>query len=206
MREVLDRLEAYPPPAFRILSYLAEPQAIVEVCGGVFSPYLHPDKRRELSRIMRWFSSSPVEISHSNYSCHATVSRDEMKVSNRSSAERVIQRAGKLFRSALKITGNELVVSVYSHVVSAVTGDTQLIFNFYSPKVSDAVEVVMNQDEQLKRIGRPILLCRFFKSDIRVDVSDDKRTLHVRPVGIPGVFFPLDTCGRILHRRGMTLK
>jgi len=29
---------------------------------------------------------------------------------------------------------------------------------------------------------------------------------QVRPVGIPGVFFPLDTCGRILHRRGMTLK
>ena len=25
-------------------------------------------------------------------------------------------------------------------------------------------------------------------------------------MGIPGVFFPLDTCGRILHRRGMTLK
>ena len=124
----------------------------------------------------------------------------------------------------------------------------------------------MNDEEQINRIGRPILtcaegavraaairrwglkstflitiayiflfcfrLCRFFKCVILTDVADDKRTLHVdllpakkgflseymevqklpgeetevRPVGIPGVFFPLDTCGRILHRRGMTLK
>lgn len=27
-----------------------------------------------------------------------------------------------------------------------------------------------------------------------------------RPVGIPGVFFPLDTCGRPLDRRGLTLQ
>jgi len=75
-------------------------------------------------------------------------------------------------------------------------------------------------------------LCRFFKADIVQDVADDSKSLRVdllppkkdflsdytdmqqlpgeevavRPVGIPGVFFPLDTCGRILHRRGMTLK
>jgi hypothetical protein len=29
---------------------------------------------------------------------------------------------------------------------------------------------------------------------------------NIRPVGIPSVFYPLDTCGQILHRRGITLE
>jgi len=74
-------------------------------------------------------------------------------------------------------------------------------------------------------------LCRFFHAEVEQDILDPRmktlrvRLLHprrglvtdylqvgvpapgedVRPVGLPGVFFPLNSCGRALHRRGMSL-
>mgnify|MGYP003709500145 CR=1 FL=1 len=74
-------------------------------------------------------------------------------------------------------------------------------------------------------------LCKYFRAEIIEDIMDpNKKTLvvvllppdkgfitdyqqvaasdpgeEIRPVGIPGVFFPLDTCGKALHRQGMSL-
>jgi len=177
-----------------------EPQALVEVCGGAFSPYLDPERRKELARVaadalvlifpggdrpfellLPWSGAkqevTTTKMNHDENSkamspiikvSTATISRDEVKVSHRSSAERVVQRSGKLFRCALRITGHELVVSVYSHVVSSVTGDTQLIFNFYSPKVSEAAECALTETDQTARIGRPVL--KFPEGAIRAAV------------------------------------
>jgi hypothetical protein len=265
-------LTRHPPPAFRIVGYDprskrkatlgVEPQAIIEIAGGVFSPYLEPERRKELAKVvcdslvlifpsgkpfdlLAPWSGAKKEIST------AVVSATETKLSGKSSAERVLKRPGRLFRSALRISKYELLVSVYSHVISQAadaaenTDNRQLIFNFYSPAVSEAAEIAVTETQQNERLGRPVLhygegaqravairnLCRYFRADIIEDILDaTKKTLNVvllppekgfvtdylevsvpppgedvRPVGIPGVFFPLNTCGRPLHREGMSL-
>ncbi len=279
-----------------------EPAAVIEVCGGEFSPYLDPYRRVELARIvcdtlvLVFPSGRPFEVivpwSGAKQSIStAEVSKTDTKISTRSSADRVVQRKGKLFRSILRISKNDLLVSVYSHTLSAVSDDPNsraLIFNFYSPAVSQSTEVLVTEPEQVERVGKPVLqvsegimraavvsavlavvdlsciaiyvvlrqslsliqkfltgllifvvdslqirrLCRFFAAQIVVDVLDPTlKTLEVdllgpgkdyvtdyqmvqpelpgsegRPVGVPGVFFPLDTCGRPLDRRGIMLK
>lgn len=265
-------LERYPPTAFRIVGYDpkskrkvtlgVEPQAVIEVAGGVFSPYLDPMKRKELAKVicdalilvfpsgkpfdllMPW-SGAKKEIST------AIVTKGETKLSERSGAERVLKRPGKLFRSALRISKYELLVTVYSHIISQVanteenSNNRQLIFNFYSPAVSEACELIVTETEQIERLGRPVLhfgegvqrsmsirrFCRYFCAEIIEDILEpikkkldiillppDKGYLteyqqvgnshpgeDIRPVGIPGVFFPIDTCGKPLHREGMNL-
>lgn len=62
LRDSTQLLVKFPPPAFRIVGYdprskrkvilMVEPKAIVEICGGVFSPYLDPERRKELSRVI----------------------------------------------------------------------------------------------------------------------------------------------------------
>lgn len=258
-------LKRFLPPAFRIVGYDPrskrkvtlgiEPQAVVEVSGGIFSPYLHPERRRELAKvicdglILNFPTGRPFELvvpwSGSKHAVTtAAVDKNAKKISTRSAAERVNKRPGRLFRAAIRISRYELIVSIYQHT-SEVTGQTQLIFNFYSPAASDAVEIVVDEAQQVERIGNPILsfvegsvrtaairrFCRFFAAEIIVDILDPtQKTLHVvllapqkdfvsgyqdvgvpapgvdlRPVGLPGVFFPLDTCGRPLQRRGMAL-
>jgi hypothetical protein len=269
-RTETDILSRFAPPAFRIVGYdprskrkvtlTVEPQAIVEVAGGVFSPYLHPERKKDLARVvcdamvLLFPSGRPFEMlipwsGAKKDLSNATVSGDA-KLSMRSSAERVVQRSGRLFRSAMRVSKYDLLVSLYSHTGSegeaAITGSRQLIFNFYSPAVSEATEVVVTEAEQLERLGRPILgvpegamraaairrMCKFFRCEIIEDILDPKvKTMHVvllppdkgfvtdyqqvavpppgdsiRPVGIPAVFFPLDTCGRVVHRRGMALR
>lgn len=258
-------LRRFIPPAFRIVGYDpkskrkvslgVEPQAAVEVSGGVFSPYFDPEKRRELAKIicdaliLNFPSGRPFELmvpwsGAKNFST-AEVEKDAKKISTRSGAERVVKRPGRLFRAAVRISKYELIVSMYQHS-SEISGITQLIFNFYSPAVSEAAEITVDEDQQIDRIGAPILsflegsirtaairrFCRFFGAEIIVDILDPTvKTLHVvllppnkdfvteyqisgvsepgeniRPVGYPGIFFPLDTCGKPLHRRGMTLE
>lgn len=270
-------LERYPPPAFRIVGYDpkskrkltlgVEPQAIIEVSGGVFSPYLEPEKRKELARVvcdslvLIFPSGKPFELlvpwsgAKKDISTAIVSSSDTTKggkMSERSGAERVLKRPGRLFRSAMRISKYELLVSMYAHTISQAadseenTDNRQLIFNFYSPAVSEAVEVVVTETQQIERLGRPVLhfgegaqravairrLCKYFRAEIIEDVMDpQKKTLvvvllpsdkgyitdyiqvsvpspgeDVRPVGIPGVFFPLNTCGKALHREGMSLE
>ena len=265
-------LERYPPPAFRIVGYDpkskrkvtlgVEPQAIIEVAGGVFSPYLDPERRKDLARVvcdalvLIFPSGKPFELlvpwsGAKKEISTAVVSKSENKISDRSGAERVLKRPGRLFRSALRISKYELLVSMYSHTVSQAadtaqnTDNRQLNINFHSPAVSEAAEVVVKETEQIERLGRPILhfgegaqrsvairrLCKYFRAEIIEDIMDpNKKTLvvvllppdkgfitdyqqvaasdpgeEIRPVGIPGVFFPLDTCGKALHRQGMSL-
>jgi len=266
-------LEKYDPPAFRIVAYDVqskrkatlgvEPQAVIEVSGGIYSPFLNPSRRKELARvvcdslIVLFPSSRPYEIvvpwsGAKKEISTATAPTKGSKASTKSGAERVLNRPGRLFRSAMRICQYELLVSVYSHVISEVANtednhdNRQLIFNFYSPAVSDAVEVCVSETGQIERLGVAVMkltegaqraigirrLCRWFRAEIIEDILDStKKTLYVvllppskgflsdyqevsvpgpgefvRPVGVPGVFFPLDTCGRPLHRVGMTLQ
>jgi hypothetical protein len=268
VRTILVTLKQHSPPAFRMVGYdprskrkvilFIEPQAVLEVAGGVFSPYLDPERRKELAKVvcdslMLYFPPNlPFELtipwSGAKQALSTAVVGLDKQITNRSSADRVMQRKGRIFRSVLRISKYDLVVSIFLHETDATqlhTQGAQLIFNFYSPSVSEAAEVVIDQTQQLERLGKIITsfpdgtiratairrFCRFFRSEIIEDILDPThRVLHVvllppdkgyvteyamvrvpppgedlRPVGLPAVFFPLDTCGTALHRRGMTL-
>lgn len=179
--DTLKNVTRWPVPAFRIVAYDprsrrkvplgVEPQAVLEVCGGEFSPYLDPEKRLDLAKIicdtlvLVFPSGRPFEVivpwsGAKKEISTATVSKDETKMSTRASADRVVQRKGKLFRSVLRITKNELLVSVYAHTLSNVSDDPNgraLLFNFYSPAVSQSTEILVSEPEQVERIGRPVL-------------------------------------------------
>lgn len=279
VRTILHNLHRHLPPAFRVVGYdprskrkvvlAVPPQAILEVAGGVFSPYLDPERRKELAKIVcdalilffptnqpfeltiPWSGANKVALST------AEIGRDKKATANRSSADRVIHRPGRVFRSVMRISKYDLVVSIFatasnqtdatnSSSSSTKATNQMLVFNFYSPSVSEAAELAITEEEQIARLNGQTLLsytegtiraaairrfCRFFRAEIIEDIVDPThRVLHVvllppdkaylteyemvripppgediRPVGIPGIFFPLDTCGRPLHRRGMTL-
>ena len=120
------------------------------------------------------------------------------KKSWRSSAERVIRRPGKLFRSGVRISGHELVLTCYTQPVPRSTAynadDKQIVFNFYAKEVSEAYEFVITDDEQIERLGKKILdfpqgsgrsaairrLCKGCRADITEDPNqDDKIVLEV---------------------------
>ncbi|KAJ1437769.1 hypothetical protein B484DRAFT_416412, partial [Ochromonadaceae sp. CCMP2298] len=264
-RDVLTTLQLHPPPHLRIVGYdprskrksviEVPPEAVTEIAGGAFSPYLQPTRRQALAHIIAdalvliFPTGKPFELllpwSESQEPVStATVDVKETKISERSSAERVIKRPGRIFRTAMRISRQELLVSLYAHVISAVAdradnhSNRQLIFNFYSPSASEACEVVVKESEAVRRIGQPVMgvegaerakairrLCRFFAAELLEDITEaNKQSLlvvllppplvgsmdaeppgaelvdGVRPVGIPFVFWPSDTCGGALYR------
>ena len=263
------RVIAYDPRSRRKVYLVAPPPMLLELAGGVHSSYLAPRNRRELAKILceallLFFPrGQPFELtvnwSGSRTATNAMVTGDETKTKVwRSSADRVVKRPGKIFRSAMRISKLELLVTFYVQTkVVGVEGDnsslhhnadhsgSRLICNFYSTSASEATEVLVSEDDQIKRIGKTILslpdgpvrstairrFCHFFTAALQEDPDNmTKKILHIdfakpkkdfvneyrligipppgddiRPVGIPECFLPLDTCGRMLHRRGMTL-
>ena len=225
---------------------------ILDVSGGIYSPFLDPIRRTELAKvlcealILTYPKNKPFElfIPYSGSNISAAVLGKDMK-STRSNADRTIKRPGKLFKNAMKISNLELIVSLFSNALPG-TNEIQLVVNFYSVSISESFEMVLTQDDQINRVGRTVVSCpegnvraalirrllRFFQASIQQDTADpEKRNLvvelldpknkfgaeydsigtadpgeGVRPVGIPAVFLPLNTCGNCIHRRGMTIE
>jgi hypothetical protein len=225
---------------------------VLDVSGGIYSPFLDPIRRKELAKILcesmilTYPKNRPFElfIPFSGSNISAAVLGKDIK-STRSNADRTIKRPGKLFKNAMKISKIELIVSLFSQPLPG-SNEVQLVVNFYSVAVSESFELVLTQDQQIDRVGRTVMSCpegnvraalirrllRFFNASIQRDVDDpDKRTLLVelldpkskfgkeydsigvpepgdqfRPVGIPAVFLPLNTCGNTVHRRVMTIQ
>ena len=122
----------------------------------------------------------------------------------RSSAEAVLKRTGKLFRTALVIGRVECVVTLFNQVVptnkpsGGASGyqEKQLVVNIYSRAASEATELIITDAEQIERIGRTIAsfpdgeirsaavrrLIRFIHADVIPDMSSkdpDRKVLHV---------------------------
>ena len=258
----LVRVAKYEVPNIRVIGYdpLSKRKVILDVTkemlldvsGGIYSPFLDPIKRTELAKILceamilTYPKNKPFElfIPFSGANISAAVLGKDLK-STRSNADRTIKRPGKLFKNAMKISKLELIVSLFSNPLPG-SNETQLVINFYSVAISESNEMVLTQDQQIDRVGRTVASCpegnvraalirrllRFFQASIQQDVDDpDKKTLfvelldptnkfgaeynsigtpdpgeNVRPVGIPAVFLPLNTCGNTIHRRGMTIE
>lgn len=260
------KIIGYDPRSKKKSTYIAPPQAVLEVAGGVHSPYLDPNRRKELAKIaaeslalsfpkdkpfqlvMQW-SGSSKEFTTATLATN----KNKRKGTTRAPADAILNRTGKLFRTAMVVGRVDCVVTFYSQVVQGSNSNAsgyvekQLIANFYSRAAAEATEIVVSDQEQTERIGRTIAsfpegelraaavrrLLRFFHCDVIPDLSSDdidRKILHVvlrppgkdflteymaskptppgddiRPVGIPAVFLPLDTCGQMLHRCSMKI-
>jgi hypothetical protein len=256
------RVIGYDPKSKRKVIMLATTEMMLELAGGMYSPYLDPSRRRDLAKILceslllHFPRGKPFELNvawSGAKSLSTAVASDRKGTSWRSSADRVVKRPGKIFRSAVRVSKLELLVTLYvQQTVNHLEGEQanlnsekRVIFNFYSTAASEAAEVLVNEDDQIKRIGATIMshpdgpiratvirrFLRFFQAALMEDPEDmHKKILHItfagpkkdfvneyknigvpqpgedyRPVGVPEVFLPLDTCGRVIHRRGMTI-
>lgn len=140
------------PPAFRILGYdprskrkvsiIIEPQAVVEVAGGPYSPYLDQDKRKTLAKIIcdaltlyyppttgastsslmdklnNSANSSPFELvlpwsGAKDGTIGSAIATTSGTVSTKSTSERVHKRTGRIYRAVNKIGKYEVILSIF---------------------------------------------------------------------------------------------
>jgi hypothetical protein len=274
-RTNLKSLKRHLPPAFRIVGYdpksrrkvvlPVEPHAVIEVSGGIFSPYLQNERRRELARIVcesliLYFPNAAADGSKPSgggggggllstfelmipwsgnqnnqaintidlksvgddklkkkkkaaasgmgqgseeTDAEATAISADLKAKNpRTAADRVMNRKGRIFRSVLRISNYELIVSIYQFSSPGISADgtpttslnNSIIINFYSPACTEAKEIILSEEQQIERISSSVVsfqegairtaairrLMRFFKAEIIEDILDATiRELHV---------------------------
>lgn len=215
-------LPRFAPPTFRIVGYdprtkrktvsVAVPEAILEVAGGIYSPFLDPIKRRDLANIVceslvLYFPRGkdfeiiiPWSGSHKSIS-NAIANADRISSSWKSSAERIFNRTGKLFRSGLRISKLECVVTVYSNELPRMNAqgesldpELSVVVNLYAQRAAEAQDLFVSEKDQVLRLGRPIVhfaegsvraaairrFCRFLKAEMVVDPEKpDKKVFNV---------------------------
>ena len=199
------RVVAYDPRSKKRAVLIVPPDAVTEVAGGSYSQYLEPERRRELGRIV----AESLELTFprgggfnlvvpwSGAKSVSTGAVDRGKASWRSSAERVLQRPGKIFRSAVRISNYDILVSVYVVGMASdgsMSSDKTIVVNFYSTTVSESTEIRIPEDVQTEYLGQPIMdflqgdtraiairnMCKFFHADIFEDPGDStKKVLEV---------------------------
>lgn len=245
------RVIGYDPGSRRKVSFIASPALLVEIAGGIYSPFLDPGRRRELAKVLCeslllvFPRGKPFElvVPWSGAPKVGTTALAGAKNSTRSSSERVIKRPGKIFRSAMRISNIDVIVTIYSLITAA--NEKQIVCNFYARAASESTEVVLTEKEQIDRINGLVMsftegivratalrrLCKFFMAQLEEDPEDSLKKIliidllnpsqdfigdyhdvgvprvgeNIRPIGVPSVFMPLDTCGIQIHRRGMTI-
>jgi hypothetical protein len=148
------RIIGYDPLSKRKVILDVTKEMLLDVSGGIYSPFLDPIKRTELAKILceamilTYPKNKPFElfIPFSGANISAAVLGKDLK-STRSNADRVIKRPGKLFKNAMKISKLELIVSLFSNPLPG-SNETQLVINFYSVSISESFEMVLTQDQQ----------------------------------------------------------
>jgi len=205
-------MEQYISPPIRVVGYdprtkkrsvlFIPPEAVMEVAGGAYSQYLEFDRRRELGKLIcdALQLNFPrgggfdmiVPWSKATKESMGAVASD--KTSWRSSAERILRRPGKIFRSAISITGYNIIVSVYATGIGsdgAVGDDKTVVVNFYSSLASEATEIRLPENIQVEYLGQPVMnypsgedrstairnMCKYFRVDIYDDPDVDSRRI-----------------------------
>ncbi len=265
LRRKRQKLERFFAPSFRIIgydprskvktTYVVPPPAVTEIAGGSYSLFLEKSKRRELARIVcdglqcifEKGNSFQLFLPFSGAVASAVGAPPIEKKSVRASAEQILHRPGKIFRSAMRISNLDLLVTIYVVPPGTTVGSEQygITCNFYAPIASESVDVFVSGEVQMDYLGNYLIkvneglpraitirkLCQYFRADIiddrknagakllRVDLLPKKSGFiqeykqigipkpgtDIRPVGVPAVFMPPDTCGVLLHRRGAKL-
>ena len=264
-RRKRERLEKYFAPSFRVVgydprskgkcTYVVANEATAEIAGGSYSQFLEPSRRRELARIVcdgfqcifDKGSNFQLFLPFAGGVAVNTGAPPIEKKSVRASSEQILHRPGKIFRSAMRISNLDLLVTIYANSPGTTVGSEQhgITVNFYIPVASETVDVPVSEKIQVEYLGNPLVkiqeglpramairkLCHYFKADLQEDrknmgakllqvdllpqksgfvqeykqIGLPKPGQDIRPVGVPAVFMPPDTCGILLHRRGARL-
>jgi hypothetical protein len=179
------RVVAYDPQSKRKISFMPPIEAILEISGGIYSPFLDKERRKELAKIvcdslflMERPRGSRFELSirWSGTLQDATAAMISVKRSWRALSAAGAKRKGKLYNASVRISKMELSVTMYS-ASSAPVGTMrgsrgqehmrphQLVVSFCSNMAPEAVELTVTSEQQESRIGRP--LERFVEGSIR---------------------------------------
>lgn len=212
-----DPIECHPPPLVRVVGYDPRSkknstlevckEAVVEVAGGSYSQYLEPPRRKELAKIIvdalavhfPRGGGFDLLLPWSGSNVKASNVQASTKASWRSSAEKILKRTGKIFRSALRISSFDIIVSVYAVGLASdgtMSSDRSVIMNFYSSKCSEATEIQIPEEVQMEYIGKVFMnlpagepradairqFCQFLRADIAEDPGDP--TLKVLEVDL----------------------
>ena len=199
------RLIGYDAASRSKSSMTLPPEAVMELAGGAYSPFLELSRRKELAKILCQAALCTFPKGKSfemfiNWSGapQKAAGIAGAKSSWRSSAERVIRRPGKMFRSAVRVSGLELVLTVYTQPKpssqSYNADEKQVIFNLYAKDVSEAFEFVVQDEEQVERVGKRLVdfaqgaarsaairrMCKCCRAELMEDPKqDDKLVLEV---------------------------
>jgi hypothetical protein len=124
-------LATFEAPTLRVLGFdpvtktktalLIPAAACTEIAGGSYSHFLALDRRKELAGIIceALFLFYPrgkpfeLQVNWSGSIKHATTEVVAAKGSWRASADRVVRRVGKIFRSMVRISGIQVLATVY---------------------------------------------------------------------------------------------
>jgi hypothetical protein len=248
-RKKREPLQYHSPPLIRVIGYdprtkknsiiEVATEAVVEVAGGAYSQYLEPDRRKELAKIL--IDALAVHFPRgggfdlllpwSGSKVKASNVQASTKTSWRSSAEKILKRTGKIFRSAMRISSHDIIVSVYAMGITAdgtlSSSNRSVIMNFYSAKCSEATEIQLPPEVQMEYVGKVFVdlpagearadaireFCQFLRADIAEDPGDSSlRVLEVELQskekergagdGSQGITEPI---GKILYRQKTSL-
>jgi hypothetical protein len=198
------KLEKCLAPSFRIVgfdprsklkcTYIVTNEATIEIAGGAYSMFLNKDKRRELARIVCDGlqcifepGSFQLFLAFAGAVAFETGAPPIERRSARASADQVAVRPGKIFRSAMRISDLDLLVTIYATPPDpeAREGGEQhaIMCTFYIQAATKGVDIAVSEKIQKEYLGKPLVkiqeglpramsirkLCHYFKAKLRDD-------------------------------------
>jgi hypothetical protein len=174
------RVIAYDPKTKFRDGVIIPPEAVLELAGGGYSPFLDLEKRRELGRVvceslqldLLRTGGFKLSVPWSGIKIAGRVKTTHLKMPRESLS---LSRPGKIFQNALRITRYNILVSVYTCSTNTTTtphthsnsnpaapksrsaatpSSSDLLFHFYSSTCSNEVEVVITSALQREYMGQ----------------------------------------------------
>ena len=165
------RIVGYDPKTKATAVFVAEPEYIVQVAGGVHSGYLDISRRKELARIVCESLTvvqrrgMPFELSPRQQTYMKSFQRGKSGIhTDDGDSIQVSRRRGKIGRFASNVSGIHVVLTFYSiqgthpsRQIFESDASHDLIVNVYSQQRSWSRDLVISTQEQVERIGRSVL-------------------------------------------------
>lgn len=167
----LFRIVGYDPRTKATSVFMAEPEYITQVAGGVHSGYLAASRRRELARIVCESLTvvlrrgKPFELSaRQPASMKAIQGKKSEGLAEEEDQVPAFRRRGKIGRFAVNISGLHVILTFYSmqgiHPSKEGFNDDashDLLVNIYSQQRSLSRDLIISTLEQMERIGKSVL-------------------------------------------------